>query len=64
MTRYKLLSDDDGHDFVVPVEQEKAFDLWLQSVYDPMCEDLPMPEGVQSIGGSPSLLTFTDPQIA
>lgn len=62
--RYKMKSDDDGHDFIVPVDQEKAFDKWLESVYDESLEEeLPMPDRVISIGGSPTKVTFTHPII-
>lgn len=60
-TRYKLLSDGDGHDFVVPVDKEGDFNAHLESVYDGSGDEIPMPEGVYSLGGSPSMLTFSLP---
>lgn len=31
MTRYKFLQDDDGHDYLVPVDKEQAFRVWLEA---------------------------------
>jgi hypothetical protein len=53
--RYRILSDDDGHDYIVEVEREVEF-------YDTLEEQADMGE-FRSIGGSPTLVSFTDPVI-
>jgi hypothetical protein len=62
LQRYKLLSDDDGHYYIIPVEKTKQFRRWVDAA--------PYWEGYReenfegrALGGSPSLLTFTDPQV-
>lgn len=57
--RFRLEQDDDCHWYLVPVEQSDAFEAWA---YDEDYPD-PWPEGVVSIGGAPSLVTFSDPVI-
>lgn len=32
--RFKLLSDDDGHQYLIPVEDESNFEHWLESIYE------------------------------
>lgn len=49
---YYLDSDDDGHWYVVPLEQRRAFSRWLD------CPDSDPPPGVVDIGGSPSMVIF------
>lgn len=29
--RFRLVSDDDGHEYVIPAERREEFDAWLQS---------------------------------
>jgi hypothetical protein len=63
--RYKLLSDDDGHYYLVPVEQEEAFNEWVASFNEDEEGD---PDGyaklgAQSLGCSPTCVSFTDPKI-
>lgn len=35
--RFRLLSDDDGHDYVIPVGKEDAFQAWIEA--GPYLED-------------------------
>jgi hypothetical protein len=59
--RIRIMTDDDGHTFFVPVGQEAAFEAHLESVYGDD-EELPMPDGVVSIGSSLTCYTFADPE--
>lgn len=62
-TRYKVLSDSDGHYFLVPVAVEVDFKDYLESVYDETTDDeLPMPEGVKPLNTHPSFVTFSNPE--
>lgn len=59
-TRYMLVMDNDGHWYVIPV------DKWLD--WDKFCggpeyEAGDVPEYATALGGSYSLVTFTDPRI-
>lgn len=64
--RYCLVSDDDGHDFVVPVERRDEFfrvvdaiqRFWASSDEDADCPT--MPDEFHAVGGS---LTFERPEI-
>jgi hypothetical protein len=61
--RCRILSDDDGHTYFVPVGQEKAFQAWLDA--GPYWEDY---EGLDyrcyEIGSSLSCFTFSNPERA
>jgi hypothetical protein len=28
--RYRFVSDDDGHDYLIPADKKEAFDRWLE----------------------------------
>jgi hypothetical protein len=60
--RYKLLKDDDGHAYIIPVEKEEEFEKWVRATTDNEDYEGPSFEHLV-IGGSPSLVTFTDPQV-
>lgn len=75
MKRWMLLSDDDGHHYLVPAESEDAFNEWVDSFrrYDESDgntdEDYPDPDGYSALGAislgcSPTCVTFTDPEIS
>ena len=36
--RYRIMGDDSGHDYFIPVGQEKDFEKWVASFSDE-CED-------------------------
>jgi hypothetical protein len=58
--RYFLGQDDDGHWYVVPVDKRGEWEKWLARLgYTEAA-----PEWVESVGGSPCLVTFIDPQIS
>jgi hypothetical protein len=61
IVRFMIVSDDDGHDYVIPAEKRAEWREYIEAAYgdDPPDE----PEWVRAIGGSLSLLTFTDPVI-
>lgn len=70
--RYILDSDNDGHKFLVPVEQIDAWNQWVEDIADywrigsdrPDTEPEPKrPEGVISIGCSTQLVTFANVEI-
>jgi hypothetical protein len=56
--RYKIVSDNDGHDYVICVEEEEAFYTWVEAVenYDYSGK------GFDNCRMNCSRLTFTDPQ--
>jgi len=60
--RFYLSQDNDSHWYVVPVAREEDWDAWLglgedeQAAWD-------VPDFAQPVGGSPSLVTFTDARI-
>lgn len=66
--RYYLDSDDDGHHYVVPVNLREAFAQWIESWadydYAPGTSEPQMPEGVISLGCSPTCVTFENPRIS
>lgn len=56
--RYLIDNDDDGHWYVMPVEQREAFEEWWANgaVTD-------QPEGVSMLPGHPAnFVFFTDPR--
>ncbi len=62
--RYKLLSDDSGHHYLVPTEKEEDFNVWVDS-----CNEDGDPDGYEelgaiSLGCSPTCVSFTDPLVS
>lgn len=55
--RYKVLSDDSGHEYWVKVGDEDAFYAWAEDIYQD--EDHPYDFEDNRIEGS---FTFTDPR--
>jgi len=59
--RFRFMRDDDGHDYIIPADEEAQFRRWLAC--GPYWEGY---EGYDyndcAIGCSPSCYTFTDPQ--
>lgn len=58
--KYTLNCDNDGHWYVVPVDKEDEFRAWYEQYesddyYD---NEIPMPEGVEQIGGSYTRVQF------
>lgn len=60
---YFLDRDDSGHWYVVPVSQAKAWQEWLDSTDDEDFCSYAMPEGVEEVGGHPSLVSFPSYEI-
>ena len=59
--RFTLQSDDDGHWYLVPVEQLAAWGAWL--ALDPEEEDAWLaPDFARPINGSPSNVSFENPE--
>jgi hypothetical protein len=56
--RFYLAQDDDCHWYVVPFAKRHEFEDWVASG-EPDGE----PEGVERVGGSPTLVTFADYRI-
>src|SRR5580698_3902778 len=46
--RYKLLSDNDGHHYLVPAEKEEEFNEWVDSFDDE--ESTARPDGYEKLG--------------
>lgn len=55
--RYCLVTDDDGHDFVIEAAQ---VDAWYELSDDEINEGLPW---AWPVGGAPNQVTFTNPLI-
>lgn len=60
--RFRLLSDDDGHDYIIPVGEEKQFEAWVAATSNDEEYEGKSYED-KAIGGAPSLISFTDPRI-
>lgn len=60
--RYTLEQDNDGHWYIVPCRLIHEFQDWLTMIEETE-EDYGYPEGVTSVGGSPSLVSFTNPMV-
>lgn len=58
--RYRVMSDDSGHEYFVPVEQEDLFQAWVESFDDEAEENgyVGPDFGENRIDGC---FTFTDP---
>lgn len=58
--RFKLLEDEDGHWYVINVNEEAEFEKWVFATYNDLewhGKDFQSCE----VGGSPSQITFTNP---
>lgn len=61
MTRYCIVRDDDCHWYVIPADMMEEWDAWCsldsddENSWDP-------PTWADAIGGSPSTLTFENPE--
>jgi hypothetical protein len=55
--RFRIVSDDDGHKFIIPADKTKAWEHYVSDL------DAEQPEWAVGIGGCVSLVTFTDPVI-
>jgi hypothetical protein len=62
MERYCLAQDKDCHWYVIPVLQIPNWTRWCDYPEDDE-RSLNPPDFAKSVGGSPSLVSFTDPQI-
>ena len=61
--RYFLARDQSSHWYVVPVSKKLEWSEWCDlDENDERAWNAP--EWAQSVGGAPSLVTFTEPQIA
>lgn len=59
MKRFRLLSDDDGHEYLVEVGKEEKFQEWLDAA--PYWENY-TGEEFESIGSHFSTYSFCDPR--
>lgn len=55
--RYRLVSDDDGHWYIVPADRQEEFDELIMS--DEF--NRAMPAWVQEVNGHPNNVSFVDP---
>jgi len=55
---YVIVSDDDGHNYVIPADKIKDWDYWLMDA----CDDI-LPSWCKTIGGSITLVKFTNYRI-
>lgn len=60
--RFRLAQDNDSHWYVIPVDKEKEWSAWCD--IDPDDERAwDAPEFARQVGGSYSLVSFSDPVI-
>ena len=62
MTRFILVQDNDSHWFVIPETEREEWGDW-RDFPDTDKRSWTPPDFAQAVGGSPSLVTFTDPKI-
>lgn len=55
--RYILVQDNDCHWYIIPVDRIDDWDEWCKS------NEWEAPRYAASVGGHPSLVTFTNPKI-
>lgn len=55
--RYRLASDDDGHDCIIPSDKSKDWEEYLKLIYSG--QDVAQPEWVSEINQA-HCITFTD----
>lgn len=60
--RYFLDTDEDGHWYVVPVSRKADWEAW-QDLPEDDEQTWEPPDFARQVGGAPSLVTFTDPQV-
>ncbi len=60
--RFFLCRDCDAHWYIVPVERRAEWDAW-RTIPDDDEQSWEAPEWARQVGGSPSLVTFTEPEI-
>jgi hypothetical protein len=56
--RFKIVSDNDGHDYVIHIEEEEAFYAWVEAVDNYEYGG----KGFDDCRMNVCNLTFTDPQ--
>jgi hypothetical protein len=61
--RYYLSPDNDGHWFVVPITKASEWGEWKRIPADDERAWTP-PDFAKQVGGSPCLVTFTNPEIS
>ena len=59
--RYYLARDNDCHWYVVPVDRSEEWEEWLSLDSDDQ-RSWEAPAWARAVGGSPSVVSFTDPQ--
>lgn len=60
-TRWRMMSDDDGHWYVIPANRREEFDAW---VYGGSNNGVPQPDWAWSINGHLSNVTFSEVDIS
>lgn len=60
--RYTIVSDNDGHDYVIPVGEDEQFYAWVDAMEGDQDYDGKDFEQ-HRLAGALSLLTFTDPRV-
>lgn len=62
LRRWRFVRDDDGHDYMIPADEQDEFQRWLDA--GPYWEGYEGEDfNARRIGGSPSLYSFTDPKV-
>lgn len=60
--RFILSQDNDCHWYVVPVSKQDEWEAWLEIPEDDE-RAWNVPDFAQPVGGSPRLVTFSDPKV-
>lgn len=62
MKRYMLQQDNDCHWYVIPTDKEVDWNEWLE-IPDDDERSWDVPEYAKDVGGSYTLVTFSEPEI-
>ena len=60
MRRFYLTTDENSHWYIVPVDKQEEWDDWCNSDDESSWD---APEWAQPVNGSPTLVTFENPEI-
>jgi len=61
--RFYLSRDNDSHWYVIPAAKRREWEEWLDIPEDDE-RAWEVPDFARPVGGSPTLVTFTDPEVS
>lgn len=62
LKRFFMDTDDSSHWFIVPVARKAEWEAWLELPEDDEAR-WSAPKFAQEVGGSPTLVTFSQPEV-